>query len=198
VARADADDLCLPQRLEVQLALLEADGADVCSAPMLEFEGAPDHVVGVRGCPTSHEDFARRMRVRNPVNHPAVVFRRQAAVEAGGYQHLPYREDYDLWARMLAAGARFVGTGDPMVRFRVDGMWDRRRSPGQLAAERMLQRRLRSYGLIGPVRAAANVVVRSAYSLLPAPVMRSAYRVLVRNPPRPFSRERPSPGSGQR
>jgi glycosyltransferase involved in cell wall biosynthesis len=198
VARADADDLCLPERLEVQLALLEASGADVCSAPMLEFQGAPDHVVGVRGCPTSHEAFARRMRVRNPVNHPTVVFRRQAAVDAGGYQQLPYREDYDLWARMLASGARFVGTADPLVQFRVDGMWHRRRAPGQLAAERVLQRRLTSYGLIGPVRAAANVVVRSTYSALPVPVMRSAYRLLVRSPPRTASRQRPRPGHGPR
>ena len=46
------------------------------------------------------------MRLNNPINNPTVVFRRQLALDVGGYADLRYMQDYDLFARMLAGGAR--------------------------------------------------------------------------------------------
>ena len=180
VARADADDVNEPDRLERQLALLEASGADVCSAAMTEFAGSPDHVLGVRRCPTTHDLVARQLRTRNPVNHPTAVFRREAALRAGGYQPLPHLEDYDLWARMLRDGARFVGTDVPTVRFRTDGLMERRTSRAALDAERELQRRLRGYGVVGPARARVNLVLRGTYLRLPRPLLERVYRLVFR------------------
>jgi hypothetical protein len=177
VARADADDLNEPDRLERQLAALAASGADVCSAAMAEFTGSPDHVLGVRRSPADHDTFARRMRTRNPVNQPAVVFRRELAVSAGGYPDLRCLEDYDLWARMLRDGARFVGVDAPLVRYRMDGMMQRRVGK-DLHAERDFQQRMRGYGLVGPVRARVNLVVRGLYLRLPAPLLALAYRLV--------------------
>lgn len=180
VARADSDDVNEPRRLAVQLALLASSGADVCSAAMTEVAGDPPVAVGVRGTPLAHDHVARRMRTTNPVNHPTAVFRREAAVTAGGYQRLPFLEDYDLWARMLAAGAQFVGTAEPLVLFRADGLHDRRTAPGVGAAERELQRRLVAYGVIGAPRARLNLVLRGAYRRLPRPLLEAAYGVLFR------------------
>jgi glycosyltransferase involved in cell wall biosynthesis len=182
VARADADDINEPHRLASQLSVLDASGGDVCSSAMAEFLGSPDRVVGVRPCPIAHRDIARRMRMANPVNHPTVVFRRELAVSAGGYQDLPYVEDYDLWARMLQRGAVFVGTQEPLVRFRADGLQDRRTAPGALKSERLLQCRLREYGLISVPRMCFNILVRAAYLRLPRPILRLAYRILLRGP----------------
>ena len=94
IARADADDVNRADRLEHQLAVLERTGADVCSASMQEVDGLSMQPVGVRRSPSTHDEFARRMRMTNPVNHPAVMFRREAAASAGGYRHLPLLEDY--------------------------------------------------------------------------------------------------------
>ena len=179
VARADADDINEPQRLERQLALLEASGADVCSAAMLEFLGTPDHVLGTRRNPREHSKIARRMRTRNPVNQPAVVFRRALALRAGGYAPLRCLEDYDLWARMLREGARFVGTDEALVRYRTDGMLQRRTGK-DLHAEHDFQRRLVEYGLIGPVQMWVNRLVRGAYLRLPTPVLERVYHLVFR------------------
>lgn len=180
VARADADDINEPHRLESQLAVLDASGGDVCSSAMAEFLGSPDRVVGVRPCPIAHRDIARRMRMANPVNHPTVVFRRELAVSAGGYQDLPYVEDYDLWARMLQRGAVFVGTQEPLVRFRADGLQDRRTAAGALNAERLLQHRLHDYGLIGRPRMLTNLVIRGLYLRLPRPMVHGVYGLVFR------------------
>ena len=63
-----------------------------------------------------------------------------------------FMQDYDLFARLLAGGARMTNLAEPLVLFRAGDTMRRRRSArGYLALELELQRRLRSYGLIGPV-----------------------------------------------
>ena len=181
IARADADDVNRADRLEHQLAVLERTGADVCSASMQEVDGPSMQPVGVRRSPSTHDEFARRMRMTNPVNHPAVMFRREAAASAGGYRHLPLLEDYDLWARMLRDGARFVGVDEPLVTYRIDGMLDRRADPSLAASERELRQNLRDYKLIGWPAALRNSMLRGAYRNLPAGLRARAYAVLFRS-----------------
>ncbi len=180
IARADADDVNRPDRLEYQIAVLERTGADVCSASMQEVAGPTMQAVGVRRSPSTHDEFAQRMRMTNPVNHPAVVFRRQAALSAGGYRHLPLLEDYDLWARMLRDGARFIGVDEPLVTYRIDGMLDRRSDRALAASERQLQRNLRDYGLVGWPVTLRNTVLRGAYRRLPPRLRARAYGLLFR------------------
>jgi glycosyltransferase involved in cell wall biosynthesis len=181
VAKVDADDILVPHRLETQLRRLTSVGADVCSSAMVEFVGRPDHVVGTRTTPVDHREFARLMRFRNPVNHPTVMFRRAAAVASGGYRHLPYLEDYDLWARMLRDGATFVGVAEPLVSFRSDGMLSRRRQRSALRSELLLQPRLRGYGLVSAARMPLNLALRCGYLLLPMPLLRVAYGRIFRS-----------------
>ena len=180
VAKVDADDLLMPHRLESQLRRLTSSGADVCSTAMVEFVGSPDHVVGTRTTPVTHGEFARLMRYRNPVNHPTVMFRRAAAVDSGGYRHLPYLEDYDLWARMLRDGATFVGLAEPLVSFRTDGMLSRRRQLSALRSELLLQPRLHRYGVVSAARMPLNLALRCGFLLLPMPVLRVAYGRIFR------------------
>lgn len=177
VGLVDSDDVSEPHRLERQLQVLHASGADVCAAAMSEFRTGSEPSA-VRRTPLDHTDFARLMGFRNPVNQPAVVFRRAAYLEAGGYDDLPFLEDYDLWARMLSRGARFVGVAEPLVRFRVDGMLARRTSEAARRSEREMQRRLRSCGLIGPAGHLRNRVVRGLYLRLPAPLLQAGYRAV--------------------
>jgi len=175
IARADADDVNEPERFAAQLRAVHA-GAEVCGAAMTEMVGGS--VQGVRRMPTDHHAIARRMRTRNPINHPTAFFRRAAALDAGGYQELPFLEDYDLWARMLVSGARFMNLPEALVRFRADGMLDRRSGPEVRRAERELQCRLRRYGLVSAGRGWWNLVIRNVFRALPRPLMKRAYAVL--------------------
>ena len=189
IAKADSDDVNLPARFAVQVEALrkaDADGAplDCLGSAMFEFDGGgpgeeADHVTGLRTRPGSPEEIARVMRRNNPMNHPTLVYRRETALAVGGYRPLPYMEDYDLMARMLAAGARMRNLPEPLVLFRAgDEMLGRRRAAGIFASERIMQRNLRSYGLSGPVESRVNLAARTAFRLLPAPVLRRAYSML--------------------
>ena len=180
VARIDADDLSLPHRFEVEVPVVECGEADVVGSALLEFERDERHVVGVRVPPTSPAAIARAARLHDPFNHPSVVYRRSAVQAAGGYQDLPLMEDYWLFARMIAGGARVANVPEPLVLYRVgDGAYDRRGGLRLLASEVRLQWRLRRIGFTTTGQLGRNLAVRGAYRLVPASVRRPLYRALV-------------------
>src|SRR5580700_7154503 len=102
VARMDADDVAMPHRFEVELPLIQ--DADIVGAGLLEFVGDTDGIVGQRVPPTDPGQIQRYARMHDPFNHPTVVYRRHAVLDAGGYGEFPLMEDYALFARMLERG----------------------------------------------------------------------------------------------
>ncbi len=184
VARMDADDVSEPTRFEQQLPLLEA-GADIVGTGLREFvrdPSDPADVLGTRTPPTDPHKIARAARFHDPFNHPTVVYRRRAVQAAGGYQDLPLMEDYLLFARMIAAGARPANLAEPLVNYRVgDGAYARRGGWQMLASELSLQRRLRRLGFTTPLQYGRNLLVRGGYRLIPEGIRRVAYRALIAN-----------------
>ncbi len=175
----DADDVSLPERFVLQLPEIEA-GADLVGAALLEIGEGEHDVVGRRIPPTSPDVIARTARLHDPFNHPTVVYRRSAVVAAGGYEHLPLMEDYWLFARMIARGAKVTNRPEPLLMYRV-GAWAyaRRGGTALLRAEVALQTRLLRSGFISRREYLRNVGMRGAYRLVPAAVRRPAYRLLV-------------------
>ncbi len=184
VARMDADDVSEPTRFAEQLPLLEA-GADIVGTGLREFvhdPADPADVLGTRTPPTDPAQIARAARFHDPFNHPTVVYRRRAVQAAGGYQDLPLMEDYLLFARMIAAGARPANLAAPLVNYRVGaGAYARRGGLRLLRSEFALQRRLRRLGFTTPLQYGRNLLVRGGYRLIPEPVRRLAYRALIAN-----------------
>ena len=179
VARLDADDIAVPERFQRQWELhIEKPELGVIGSALAEFEGAPDNVVRVRQLPQSHEQIVSYAKMNSPVNNPSSLLRVDAVRAVGGYRDVPLMEDYDLWVRLLAAGVRFENMPEPLVRFRADGMFDRRSARGIFSAERQMQRTLVELGLIGRPRALFNLAARTAFRLLPTAAMSRAYKRL--------------------
>ena len=102
--------------------------------------------------------------------------RTTAVNEAGGYHEVHHMEDYDLWARLLSSGARFHNLPEALTLFRTSpAQFQRRTGRGMFAAERQMQRNLVSYGLVSRPRSWVNLVVRTAYRLLPTGLLTAAY-----------------------
>ena len=178
IARMDADDVSLPHRFAVQLPIIEA-GADLVGSALVEFsdtEGSPDTGT-LRVPPLLPREIAEAARLRSPFNHPTVVYRRSAVLEAGGYRELPLLEDYWLFTRMIDAGATVANVADPLVQYRVDsGAYQRRGGLRLLRSEVGLQRRLHAEGFTTTGQMARNLIVRGGYRVIPVGVRRSLYR----------------------
>lgn len=179
VARMDADDVALPERFAKQLALLDT-GFDLVGSGLYEFEDDEAVTIGVRTPPTGEAHIKRYARFHDPFNHPTVVYRRAAVQAAGGYVPVGLMEDYWLFARMLASGARAENIPEPLVKYRVGaGAYARRGGLKQLQAELRLQRLMRSAGFTTPAEMIRNVVVRGGYRLVPEGLRKVAYRAIL-------------------
>ncbi|WP_083259571.1 glycosyltransferase [Cellulosimicrobium cellulans] len=175
VARTDADDICRPERFARQVPLL-ADGFDIVGTAIQEF-ASEDEPGLVRVPPLAPEDIAAGARFHSPFNHPSVVYRRSAVEAAGGYQDLPLLEDYWLFARMIAGGARGCNVADPLLLYRVGaGAYARRGGLRLLRSEIELQRRMRGIGFTTTRQAIRNVAVRGGYRLVPEGIRKLLYR----------------------
>ncbi|MFP5222497.1 MAG: glycosyltransferase [Acidobacteriota bacterium] len=112
LARMDADDTCLPDRLLTQARHLDAHPETDVVGCAVHFGGDRDacagyarHVDWLNGLST-HEDMALGVFRDAPLAHPSVMFRASSFARFGGYRHGSFPEDYELWLRWLQAGAR--------------------------------------------------------------------------------------------
>ncbi len=134
IARMDSDDISAFDRCEKQLKYLELHSeTDVLSGTIAEFQGEAQTEAGARSCvvstkyvPQTREEIASYIKIRNPINHPCVMFRKTKALAAGGYQPCSLFEDYDLWVRMFQAGCNFANLPDTLLYMRVNDMHKRR------------------------------------------------------------------------
>ena len=118
VMRFDADDLCLPQRAALQRERISAGALDILGGQIEECEPATLAVTGRRLVPCEAAEIRRFVRRRNPFNHMTVCFRRDFIRGLGGYPEIPLKEDYALWARAIARGARVANLPQVLVRAR--------------------------------------------------------------------------------
>ncbi|HEY9723798.1 MAG TPA: glycosyltransferase, partial [Oscillatoriaceae cyanobacterium] len=113
VARMDADDFALSDRLARQRAYLDAHpdvGLVACRvehrAPEGQSaEGYAWHVDWLNGVLDAGAIALNRF-VESPFAHPSVMFRAELVEQHGGYRDGPFPEDYELWLRWLEAGVR--------------------------------------------------------------------------------------------
>jgi len=119
VARMDADDVALPDRLERQVTFLEAQpavgllGACILARNAQGVETRPE-------LPLNDLDIRWTCLLASPFAHPTVMFRRELFASLG----LTYDErfvtaqDYDLWSRALRH-VRGANLAEPLLRYRV-------------------------------------------------------------------------------
>jgi hypothetical protein len=110
-----------------------------------------------------------------------VVFRAAAVREAGGYPHIHLKEDYGLWAALIARGARCRNLADVLVRATTDRAMYRRRGGLRYArSEWHLQLHLLRHRRTGLASALVYGALRASVACLPAGLRRSIYENLLR------------------
>jgi glycosyltransferase involved in cell wall biosynthesis len=115
VARLDADDVALPERLGRQRAFLAArPDVGLLGTAAREVDDAGALVRIVR--PPTDDAAIRRALIRaNPFVHSSVMARRELLARAGGYDEtLAVAQDYDLWMR-LARLTRLANLAEVLV-----------------------------------------------------------------------------------
>ena len=178
VARMDSDDVAYPTRFEKQLKLIESN--DLISSKLAEFSESIDKVESYRKAMTK-DLISQKYWLRNPFNHPSVMFRKSSVLRAGGYIHMPFFEDWYLWIRMIAQGARCDNINEPLVYFRSDSrQLNRRRGLTYLKHEIHFVKILTRQKYISSIQLYTRVAISIIFRLLPMRVFKFITKVLLR------------------
>lgn len=141
----DADDVAMPERLQVQIEAAEAD-------PKVVLWGAYSQDIGPKGelgalhksGPTSKEEFQALRDRGEPVvlRNSTILFRRDLALEIGGFDsRLEPCEDLDFWDRLAAHGPVVTLTDNLVLYRRHDGSITNRRFEAGLKVTRYVEAR---------------------------------------------------------
>ena len=119
VARMDADDVCLPRRLELQAAFLDHNPETALVGSAIETIDEQGKPLGVTRFPTLHQDILDHLPLGNQFAHSAAMYRHGPAMEAGGYDgSYAYAQDLALWMSLLEAGHETANLEPVLVRVR--------------------------------------------------------------------------------
>ena len=182
IARMDTDDIAKPDRFEKQIRVFqEHPELDVVGAWIDEFEETTSNIISTRKLPEVHDDICQFAKKRNPENHPVIMFRKQAVLAAGGYQHFPLFEDYYLWIRMLQNGAKFYNIQESLLYFRFSpAMFKRRGGLKYVTTELRFQNQLRNLGFITSSEYLYNVFIRVITRMMPNTLRAILYKKALR------------------
>lgn len=179
VARMDTDDISLPQRFEKQLLVFEYNDIDVCSAWISEFEHDEINPDTIRKVPEKHDDIVLYAKYRSPINHIPVMFKKAAVLNAGGYKHMLWLEDYYLWVRMILSGARFYNIQEPLANIRAgEEQLVRRSGWGYAKSELALFKQFRILGFLSIAEFVKVSLLRLPVRLMPKSIIKFVYKQL--------------------
>jgi glycosyltransferase involved in cell wall biosynthesis len=169
VARMDTDDINYPHRLEKQTHFLEQHPEVAAVSSWLAcFESDPDEIHFVRKMSADYKVICKRAKYRNPVLHPAVVYRKSVVEAVGGYNGSRFAQDYHLWVRMILNGKKITSIQEPLCKFRYNNRFLNRRTSWRAIKELIkMQDDFVKMGFISRTRAIFNIGFRMVLFITP-------------------------------
>lgn len=182
VIRSDSDDICEPERFEIQVKYMEQHPeVAVCSSYIDEFDidwKKPDKK---KTLPLTNKDLYEMAKFRNPINHMAAAFRKNVIEEIGSYRHIPYVEDYELWVRVLVNGYQLANIDRVLVHARVgNGMIDRRGSRQYITSWKELNSYMLENNMINHIQYIRNMAAIRVFVYTPRNVKKLLYKAILR------------------
>jgi glycosyltransferase EpsE len=176
LARQDADDIMVADRLEKQVAFMEKNpNYAVSGSSMYLFDD--DGIWGERVRPEKPDK--RTFLQGNPFWHPTVIMKTDVIKALGGYSEsglaIKRLEDADLWFRLYSKGYIGYNIQEPLHKFREDRQaYNRRKISHRFYAMRLQIQGFRALGL--PFWSCVFALKPVIAGLAPAAVMRLYHR----------------------
>lgn len=184
ISRFDTDDICLPERLELQAEYIAKNpSADIVGgfARRMDENGELFDIIKV---PVG-SDRIKQLIWTCPIIHPTVCYRKDKILAIGGYDSKagPRQDDYDLWFRCAAAGYEFHNIPQPLLLYRFTEA-NMRRNSLKVGYHRFKVGFRGNKKLAYGLKAYIGVMVPFFRAMLPYPLNVWVYKLLSRFNPR--------------
>lgn len=118
VARMDADDISMPERLELQMKYLIEHPETTVLGTAIELFG-DDISSKTIILPTTDNEIRRKLPFIFSICHPSVIFQREAILKCGGYEG-KYAQDLFLWLKLSKfKTVKFANLSEPLLKYRI-------------------------------------------------------------------------------
>lgn len=182
IARMDSDDISAPDRIEKQICAMRENHADIVGSNIIEFEGTIENTTSMRTVPEHNDEIRAFAKKRSPFNHPSVMYKKTAVIDAGFYEDYRYFEDYNLWATMLLKGYQGYNVQENLLNMRAGAdMYKRRGGASYVKCIFRFKNHLRKIGFIGMGEFLTGAFGHALVSLIPNSVRTLIYSKILRN-----------------
>ena len=124
IARFDSDDINLEDRLKIQYEFIKINPQiSIVGSDVFEFNNNSKNLILKK---VTNDLNSIKYSLRNPLNHPTVLFRKKDIIKSGSYKNIKFFEDYELWLRCLKKGLNIHNINLPLVAMKRTSYFSRR------------------------------------------------------------------------
>lgn len=119
IARMDADDISLPDRLERQMEYLEKNHYDLIGGITEMINENGTLLYSIKSVPTDPKKINKALRYSQCIAHPTWLGRKEVFEKNAGYRHMPLCEDYDFTLRAVLNGFLISNLNEAVLKYRM-------------------------------------------------------------------------------
>jgi len=129
IARMDADDISMPNRLEKELDYLIKNNLDMCGSYVTCFIGEKD--IKKIKFPVTYKGIKKVAYIQNCIAHPTFFVKKEIYDCLKGYNNVIACEDYDFLLRALDKGYKIGNVPEVLLKYRISPSSISRSNPGK-------------------------------------------------------------------
>lgn len=119
IARMDADDISLPNRLERQMKYLEKNHYDLIGGITEMINENGSLLYSIKSIPTDPKKINKALRYSQCIAHPTWLGKKEVFEKNAGYRHMPLCEDYDFTLRAVLNGFVISNLNEAVLKYRM-------------------------------------------------------------------------------
>lgn len=120
IARMDADDISMPERLEKEYNFLEKNtDISIVSTNKILIDENDRELYKASDLVTTDAKIKEMLKYMSIIVHPSVMFKKDDILKIGKYRNFKASQDYDLWLRASYSNLKFSIINEYLIKYRI-------------------------------------------------------------------------------
>lgn len=176
IARLDPDDVVIKDRFLEQQKEFEKDPSlSICGSYVQEISKTKK--IRLIKKPLSDNEIKDSLKIKNPIIHSTVMFKKSNILSIGGYPTIYKCQDYLLWIKCMEKNNKFKNVNKALVTTKLDKSLMKRRGIDYFYYEKQIYRYMLEKEIINYYLYYLNTITRFILRSLPYPFKFLLYQI---------------------